>query len=59
MTEYRAYTVAQDGHFIGYEPLICADDAEAIEKARRLASVDPVELWSGARFVARLEVTPP
>jgi hypothetical protein len=51
--------VAQDGHFIGYEPLICADDAEAIEKARRLVSVNPVEFWSGTRLVARLEVTPP
>jgi hypothetical protein len=51
--------VAQDGHFIGYEPLICADDAEVIEKARRLVSVNPVEFWSGTRLVARLEVTPP
>jgi hypothetical protein len=36
MNEYRAYTVGVDGHFIGFEPLRCANDAEAIEKAERL-----------------------
>jgi len=36
MAEYRAYTVGRDGHFLGFEPLICSDDAEAIEKAKRL-----------------------
>jgi hypothetical protein len=59
LNKYRAYTLAQDGQFIGYEPMICADDTEAIEKARRLASNNPVELWCGTRIVARLEVTPP
>jgi hypothetical protein len=34
--EYRAYTVGYDGHFIGYEPLVCPDDANAIERANRL-----------------------
>jgi hypothetical protein len=33
MPEYRAYPVGIDGHFIGFEPLVCADDAGAIEKA--------------------------
>jgi hypothetical protein len=28
--------VGHDGHFNGYEPLICADDAAAIEEAKRL-----------------------
>jgi hypothetical protein len=34
--EYRAYFVGHDGHFNGFEPLICADDGIAIEKAKRL-----------------------
>jgi hypothetical protein len=38
-----------DGHFIGYEPMVCADDAEAIEKATRLVDGHEVELWSGQR----------
>jgi hypothetical protein len=38
MGEYRAYTVGIDGYFIGFEPLLCHDDAEAIEKAQRTTS---------------------
>ena len=37
--------------------LICADDAEAIAKAKLLVADHDVELWSGKRFVIRLEVT--
>jgi hypothetical protein len=55
VAEYRAYTVGLDGHFNGFEPLICADDAEAIEKAKRLVDDLDVELWSGDRLVKRLE----
>jgi hypothetical protein len=55
MAEYRAYTVGLDGHFIGYEPLVCANDAEATTKARRLVDGYDIELWSGERFVARLD----
>ena len=54
MAEYRAYTVGHDGHFIGFEPLVCADDAEAIDKAKRLVDGHDVELWSGDRLVVRL-----
>jgi hypothetical protein len=49
MAEYRAYTVGVDGHFVGFEPLTCADDAEAIEKAKRL--VDGRTLSFGAAQV--------
>ena len=54
MAEYRAFTVGLDGHFIGFEPLVCADDADAIEKAKRLVVDRPIELWSGPRLVIRL-----
>ena len=54
MAEYRAYTVGRDGHFNGFEPLICADDAEAIEKAKRLVDGYDIELWSGKRFITRV-----
>ena len=37
--------------------LISADDAEAIAKAKRLVADHDVELWSGKRFVIRLEVS--
>ena len=51
MAEYRAYAVGRDGHFIGYEPLVCGDDSEAIEKVRRLVDGHDIELWSGERFI--------
>jgi hypothetical protein len=55
MPEYRAYIVGRDGGFIGFEPLVCADDAEAIQKAKRLVEGNAIELWSGVRLVIRLE----
>ena len=55
MVEYRAYSVDRDGHFVGFEALICNDDAEAIEKAKRLVHGYAIELWSGDRLVMRLE----
>ena len=57
VAEYRAYVVGHDGHFLRFEALICADDAEAIAKAKRLVDDHDVELWSGERFVTRLEAT--
>ena len=55
VAEYRVYTVDGDGHFIGFEPLVCANDAEAIEQAKRLILNNAIELWSGERLVIRLE----
>ena len=52
MAEHRAYVVGDDGHFLRFEALICADDAEAIAKAKRLVDDHDVELWGGERFVA-------
>jgi hypothetical protein len=59
MAEYRAYAIGQDGHFIGFEALICANDAEAIEQAKRLVDGYDIELWSGDRLVTRLSPEPP
>jgi len=55
MAEYRAYTLGRDEHFTGLEPLVCADDAEAIEQAKRLVNGSDIELWSGDRLVIRLK----
>jgi hypothetical protein len=52
MADYRVYLVGPDGHFYEAVPLICADDAEAIERALRLASDHDVELWQLDRKVA-------
>ena len=55
MADYRAYTVGLDGRFIGFEPLVCANDAEAIERAKLFVGDRSIELWNGPRFVIRLE----
>jgi hypothetical protein len=54
MQEYRAYIVGDDAHFVGFEPLVCTDDAAAITQAERLAVRNAIELWSGPRLVVRL-----
>ena len=54
VAEYRAYLVGIDGHFIGFEPLVCTDDTEATELAERLVDGHEIELWSGPRFVTKL-----
>jgi hypothetical protein len=58
MAEYRAFSVGSDGHFNGFVPLICADDAEAIAKAQGLVDEHDIELWSGDRLVIRLQRKP-
>jgi hypothetical protein len=58
MAEYRVFPVGLDGHFVGSRALTCANDAEAIEQAVRLADGHDVELWSGDRFVTRLVYKP-
>ena len=55
MAHYRAYAVRFDGNFDGYESLNCADDDDAIGRAIRLSRNSAIELWTGERFVTRLE----
>jgi hypothetical protein len=45
----RVYTVDGGRHFIGSEPLVCANNAEAIDQASAF------ELWCGELMVLRLE----
>lgn len=54
MEEYRVYEMEDDGHIVKATPLICSDDHEAIARARELAGMRVVEIWSGERFVTRL-----
>ena len=55
MNEYRAYIVGRDGHFASCRAFRCADDAEAVIWARQLVAGQDVELWSGERFIVRLQ----
>jgi hypothetical protein len=58
MPEYRAYAVGDNGRFIGFEPLVCANDEEAITKAKILAQRHRVELWSGSRLIGSVPKQP-
>jgi hypothetical protein len=55
VADYRVYQVGLDGHFINFHAFACKDDVEAIERARRLIDGYDVEVWSGTRFVIKLE----
>jgi hypothetical protein len=38
------------------EPIVCGDDSEATEKAKRLVDGHDVELWNGPKLVVRLDL---
>jgi hypothetical protein len=50
--------IDSDDRFYDVVPLICADDDEAIEKAKQLADGHDVELWQRDRKVARFDDKP-
>jgi hypothetical protein len=57
--EYRAYAVGPDDHFVGFHVFVAANDEVAFERARQLVDGHDLELWNGARFVAKLKRTEP
>jgi hypothetical protein len=58
MADYRAYLVDSDGHFYEAVALVCADDAEAIQKAKQLVDHREVELWQLDRKIATFKRKP-
>jgi hypothetical protein len=55
MTHYRIYVTTSDGHVTEPPTVIeCADDQEAIGKTAQLRNGKTLELWQGARRIARL-----
>jgi hypothetical protein len=58
LAEYRAYLIGDDGHFYEAFPLICADDAEAIEMAKTLVIDRDVELWQLDRKIGTFSRRP-
>jgi hypothetical protein len=53
MAEYRAYIISVDEHIQSRIELICDHDADAMAHAKQLVDGYDVELWQGARKVAR------
>ena len=55
MTNYRIVSVENAGKVSSPRNFTCANDKDAIVWAKQSVDESPVELWSGARFIARLE----
>lgn len=54
-SEYRAYSIGPDGHVARSNQFVSPNDDAAFEYARQFVDGCDVELWSGARLVAKLK----
>jgi hypothetical protein len=54
MTYFIAFRLTREGTVLDATEMYC-DEAEAKERARALATDSPVQLWQGARRIARYE----
>ena len=55
MANYRTVTIDKAGKPSRHRGFVCDNDNDAIVWAKQSLDEAPVELWSGARFVTRLE----
>ena len=55
MAEYRAYVIGSDGHIVSATGLVCENDAAVIAQVRETLHEQTVEIWSGTRFIVRLD----
>ena len=53
MPQYRIYTFREDGHFSTVQRIECADETQAVQKARQLVEGEDGELWRGEHLIAR------
>jgi hypothetical protein len=56
VADYRAFRIGPDGHIASSRAFVCDTDEHAIEWAKQIQEVRPIEVWSGDRLVARLSV---
>ncbi len=55
MSEYRVYLMDGRQGIVAVHTVICNDDENAIIAARPFARGHEIEIWDGARKVARLK----
>jgi hypothetical protein len=53
MHQYRIYIFRDDGHFSCVQRIECADEREAVQKARQLVNRQDGELWESDHLIAR------
>jgi hypothetical protein len=58
MAEYRANVVGSHDHIVQSKPMICENDDEAIAQAKAALPDHTIEIWSGDRFVMRVDFKP-
>jgi hypothetical protein len=55
MNTYRIVVIDDAGVASRRRDFVCGNDDDAIVWAKQLESEKPTEVWSGARFIARIE----
>ena len=55
MIEYRAYVIGSDDHIVSATGLVCENDESAIAEVKTFLLDRTIEVWSGDRFVIRLD----
>ena len=55
---YKVYLLEQSNHVVAVHFVIAADDAGAVEFARRLPGLENREVWDGERRIAIVELGP-
>ena len=54
MVEYKLYGIGSDGHVLWRHDCFALDDLDSLDHARELGGIYEIEIWQGARFVARM-----
>jgi hypothetical protein len=52
--DYKIYSIGLDGHIEKRHDCWAQEDFHALSQARRISGPGDVEVWQGARFVARV-----
>ncbi len=54
--EYRLYCLDGSGHVVSGRDIVVRDDLAALQEAENDCEKDAVEVWQGARLVARVKI---
>ena len=53
--DYKLYGLDRSGHIVSGKDVIAPDDRAALQEAEKACEKHAVEVWQGARRVARVE----
>ena len=56
MRDYKLYVIGDDGHIVNRHDYPAKDDLGALQRAKELCAKNEIEVWEGARFIARVAV---